>query len=1291
MDSSQNDSPASSGLPSTGSIPDDIRAYLEQLSEELSIEQTMLESLSDLPDSNETKKEVATARFRVADVKRRIKEARRKVNPSAGNRMMGQGFDRHSGDSGRTQNRDFSSLAVPTRKRLFESTLDARDPTNWSLAKRTTPSPGPSDNDSPFDGFDSDRPVIIDLTECDDDEIPATIIQRQRQAEERARRNKARADGDAELAKRLHGRASPPPNGSNSLPLTQQNSLFHRMMGRPSQPSLPGHVKQEARLAPSTTRQPQSWHDLDDFEPPPRPLSGTHPRASSVKPEPIERQYRMPGAYVGSDDERETFASDTSQTHPRPSLPPLGSTFPLPGSNSSVPRSTMPTVPMNSALPPAGLGACDPRLPAIELARQASMGRQQPFQAWPPVGPNGRALEPLSNGYLPTSAQHSFGVPSLGASRPGFISNGGYYSQPGTDLEVVYPDSLSTTIKRVNKFDWEKLTDGDGNPFDTRLANYLQDFTEDPRKTEEEIQKLLSNIRPDMEIPDEDRGETPEAMKYPLYPHQQLALKWMTTMEEGTNKGGILADDMGLGKTISTLALMVSRRSTENIKTNLIIGPVALIKQWESEVKKKLKGAPHRLSTLLLHSKKRPYSEIKNYDVVLTTYGSVAAEWKRYTQHVERMKEADGYQEDNDAELAKKCPLLHGRSRFYRVILDEAQCVKNKDTQASRAVHRIVATYRWCLTGTPMMNGVSELYPLIRFLRIRPYSDFTQFQRTFRSLNPKSGGNDYSRDNAMRQLQAVLKAMMLRRMKDSMIDGKPILTLPPKTETSEYVVFSSDELQFYKELESKSQVQFNKYLRAGTVGKNYSNILVLLLRLRQACCHPHLTDFEVADAVASDDQGLARLCLAKGMEDAVVRRVKAVEAFECPICYDSVQEPLLVIPCGHDICTECLASITEKNAQDNIRSGNENGAPKCPVCRGLIDPAKIITLTIFRKVHAPETLAPEDASPQQEADLSGSDDSACSSSDGNESDADSLGSLADFVVSDNKVDDDDEDDEDEHEEGDNGSGSGKHNNGGSSKDNVDIDDESDTALGSGRATAPKKEEKKAAKKRKRAKQKAKAEPKAEEFTPHKLKQLRIDADRNKEARRRYMRYLRDNWMDSSKVSQVVEILERIQESDEKTIVFSQWTALLDMIESQLTYKLKLPFCRYTGKMSRNQRDEAVQVFVENPHTKVMLVSLRAGNAGLNLTVASRIIICDPFWNPFIEMQAVDRAHRIGQQREVKVHRILVKETVEDRILALQEQKRALVEAALDEGQSKSVGRLSERELAYLFGVNPARR
>ena len=284
-----------------------------------------------------------------------------------------------------------------------------------------------------------------------------------------------------------------------------------------------------------------------------------------------------------------------------------------------------------------------------------------------------------------------------------------------------------------------------------------------------------------------------------------------------------------------------------------------------------------------------------------------------------------------------------------------------------------------------------------------------------------------------------------------------------------------------------------------------------------------------------------------------------------------------------------------------------------------------------------------------------------SGSETEDGDTDSSGSLKDFIVS----------DEDE---------------------GVKLDD--DAAIEAELAAAAKakkikKEKKLAMKMTKTAKVKAgkKATKKLDgEIKPHQLGKLRHEAGKNQEARRRYMHYLRDNWEDSAKVNQVIELLTEIQETNEKTIIFSQWTSLLDLIECQIKYRLGLRYCRYTGGMSRNHRDEAVTDFVQNPRNTVMLVSLRAGNAGLNLTVASRVIICDPFWNPYIEMQAVDRAHRIGQQREVKVHRILVKETVEDRILHIQEDKRKLVEAALDEGEAKNLGRLSVNELRYLFGV-----
>ena len=125
---------------------------------------------------------------------------------------------------------------------------------------------------------------------------------------------------------------------------------------------------------------------------------------------------------------------------------------------------------------------------------------------------------------------------------------------------------LREAVNRTNHYNFDDMTDMYGNPLTPELADFINNYVDDPRKTEAEIRDLLSNIRPDMDIPEEERGETPKALKYPLYIHQQLALKWMTDMEMGTNKGGILADDMGLGKTISTLALMVTRKATQGPK-----------------------------------------------------------------------------------------------------------------------------------------------------------------------------------------------------------------------------------------------------------------------------------------------------------------------------------------------------------------------------------------------------------------------------------------------------------------------------------------------------------------------------------------------------------------------------------------------------------------------------------------------------------------------------------------------------------------------------------------------------
>ena len=202
-----------------------------------------------------------------------------------------------------------------------------------------------------------------------------------------------------------------------------------------------------------------------------------------------------------------------------------------------------------------------------------------------------------------------------------------------------------------------------------------------------------------------------------------------------------------------------------------------------------------------------------------------------------------------------------------------------------------------------------------------------------------------------------------------------------------------------------------------------------------------------------------------------------------------------------------------------------------------------------------------------------------------------------------------------------------------------------------------------------------------------LAQLKKESHRSAAAKKKYLRRLRKKWESSSKIDKTMELLADIRAADptEKTLIFSQFTSLLDLLEVLLSDQ-NFKYRRYDGIMRMDDRAEAVNQFMDSTDENIMLVSLKAGNAGLNLSKASQVIMFDPFWNPFVEEQAVDRAHRMPQKREVHVHRVLVPDTVEDRICDLQDKKREIINTALDEGVSKSLTRLSVGELRYLFGI-----
>ncbi|MDH3521016.1 MAG: SWF/SNF helicase family protein, partial [Myxococcales bacterium] len=149
---------------------------------------------------------------------------------------------------------------------------------------------------------------------------------------------------------------------------------------------------------------------------------------------------------------------------------------------------------------------------------------------------------------------------------------------------------------------------------------------------------------------------------------------------------------------------------------------------------------------------------------------------------------------------------------------------------------------------------------------------------------------------------------------------------------------------------------------------------------------------------------------------------------------------------------------------------------------------------------------------------------------------------------------------------------------------------------------------------------------------------------------------------SSKLALLLETLEEALSEGHRALIFSQWTSLLDLVAPHIE-RAGIAFERLDG--ATRDRAGVVGRFQASDGPPVMLLSLKAGGVGLNLTAADCVFVLDPWWNPAVEDQAADRAHRIGQERPVMVYRLVAQDTVEERILALQQRKRALADAALD--------------------------
>ncbi|KAG8979771.1 DNA helicase rad5, partial [Tulasnella sp. 427] len=326
-----------------------------------------------------------------------------------------------------------------------------------------------------------------------------------------------------------------------------------------------------------------------------------------------------------------------------------------------------------------------------------------------------------------------------------------------------------------------------------------------------------------------------------------------------------LSTEMGMGKSIMTSSLIhtsrhvdISDRSDDPGKSTkrktqgalnfskssirqppatsptatLIVAPLTLLSQWKTELERSSKKGT--LKAYIYHGNARAdlealvSSDDDVINVVITSYGTLSSEHAKHTRG--------------------------GTSSFYdmdwlRVVLDEAHYIKSRHTKTAKACYALHARRRWCLTGTPIVNRLEDLHSLLHFLRDEPWSDFAFFKSSittpFLNHDPK----------CLDVVQIVLESILLRRektMKDR--DGRSIVSLPAKEVKTETLEFSPAERKIYDSVYADAKHAYDAFNARGVVGKNMSNILAMLMKLRQAVLHPSLIKRRLLTDEQSEDE-----------------------------------------------------------------------------------------------------------------------------------------------------------------------------------------------------------------------------------------------------------------------------------------------------------------------------------------------------------------------------------------------------------------------------------------------------
>ncbi|KAF2009924.1 hypothetical protein BU24DRAFT_357138 [Aaosphaeria arxii CBS 175.79] len=743
-----------------------------------------------------------------------------------------------------------------------------------------------------------------------------------------------------------------------------------------------------------------------------------------------------------------------------------------------------------------------------------------------------------------------------------------------------------------------------------------------------------------------------KGMKTSLKPYQILGTAFMRRREHEPQdpRGGLMADQMGLGKTLMMLANIVNGRPPSgHRKTTLIVASPSLLTQWANEIathsncnlKVMRYGSGNRLES------NDSLSILGGVDIVLTTYTEVMNSYPKHDPPVscQTVEQKELWWRKT---FERYRGILH-KMQFYRVVLDEAQAIKNHATRTSIACRAIMADMRWCITGTPIQNNLKELYPYFKFLNVPHTGSFHIFKSNY--CDPKDATHT-------QRLLVQLNQFMIRRTHKDIMFGAPILKLPKADHTTHWCEFNMVERNIYAIVSKRFAERINSMAVAGTLEKSYSNILVMLLRLRQLTAHVLMLQYVMKDLLEREDIEKIRDVVKNHAKDG--SSAKTITALRAQLDHHAkleikrtakleqqraralkkgvdpdMQPPKLV---DHDVEEPHLHTADDDALSEDheplgsgsggtfgksykfepylktLTSGEgwENARKKsrCCVC---YDKPVAPWITSCHHIYCQ---ACYESATIQAAEQGHERIVACHK----------CKNPFQFAHA------------------------------------CDADGEpEDPFIYAAPATRSKTKGKNASKN-----------------NTVRLERENIDKD--------WLTISPDGVLPSAKTIAIkAQILNwRKENPSVKIIIYTQFLAMIRILK-KICEEEHWGCEQYHGEMTFQSRDKAIHSFAEEEDTNILLSSLRCGGLGLNLTMASRVIVVDPWWNNAAEQQAFCRIYRIGQQDTTFMTRFCVRNTVDERILAMQERKQKEIDTVMEDG-GRTVKKLDLAALMRLFGT-----